>query len=181
MFEKDEDPFSFYQKIYNGEYNRIDVEKQHIGGLFYAGVIQYAFSFYNENAQETPVIYTTPLNYISKGDGGVEPNKQVGCSFNIKLTINKIDCKNFDHVRIYSIYRTSLNGTPQVKVVNDFRCDSMTAYMLSGSDYVQWNGDSVDDIVYYQVCFIDTNESGYDFDAYRIIIGNDHIKPAAIA
>lgn len=46
----DYDPFSFYQEISSGSYNTIDVLKTYVGGLFYAGVVQYAFSFYNRNA-----------------------------------------------------------------------------------------------------------------------------------
>lgn len=61
----------------------MSVSKTHIGGLFYAGVVQYAMSFYNRNAQETPIVYTTPLNYISHSDRGEEPNRQLGCAFDI--------------------------------------------------------------------------------------------------
>lgn len=49
-YQDGEDPFSFYQIISSGSYNTIDVTKNYVGGLFYAGVIQYAFSFYNKNA-----------------------------------------------------------------------------------------------------------------------------------
>ena len=160
----DEDPFSFYQKIASGGYNTIDVTKTYVGGLFYAGVVQYAFSFYNKNAQETPIIYTTPLNYISHSDRGEAPNKQLGCAFNVTVNINQEDQNNFEYVRVYSIYRSSINGTLVVKVIKDAKCEDFT-----------------NNTTYYSITFTDTNEQGYDFDAYRILINSDNIIPNAIA
>lgn len=164
-FGVDEDPFSFYQKISDGQYNTIKVDKSYVGGLFYAGVIQYAFSFYNLNTQETPIIYTTPLNYVSYSDRGEQPNKLLGCAFNLTIDINKKDAESFDYIRVYSIYRTSLDGTPAVKVIKDIKLDTLELH---------------EDDDFYRACFTDTNEGGYDFDAYRILINSDHIKPSAI-
>lgn len=124
-----DDPFSFYQKISQGDYNNISVNKSYVGGLFYSGVIQYAFSFYNKNAQETPVVYTTPLNYVSHSDRGEAPNKQLGCAFNIAVKVNPEDHDNFEYVRVYSIYRSSINGAPIVKVIKDTKLDNFTGYV----------------------------------------------------
>jgi hypothetical protein len=87
--------------------------------MFHAGVIQYAYSFFNENAQETPVIDTTPLYYIAHEDRGEKPDTRVGCTFTLSLKIPKEFLKKFDYVRFYSIYRSSLDTTPLVKVVNE--------------------------------------------------------------
>ena len=127
-FGRQEDPFSFYQEISEGSYNTIDVEKTYVGGLFYAGVVQYAISFYNKNAQETPIVYITPLNYISHSDRGEAPNKQLGCAFNLTVKINSDDKKRFEYVRIYSIYRSSIDGQPVVKVIKDVKCDDLSGY-----------------------------------------------------
>lgn len=162
-FDSTEDPFSFYQLISSGSYNTIDVSKSYVGGLFYAGVIQYAFSFYNKNAQETPVIYTTPLNYISHSDRGEVANKQLGCAFDVIVKINIEDHDNFEYVRVYSIYRSSINETPIVKIIKDVKCD-----------------DFIDNTDYFSMSFTDTNEQGYDFDAYRILVNSEHIVPNAI-
>lgn len=35
-------------------------------------------------------------------------------------------------------------------------------------------------IEFYGMEFTDTNEQGYDFDAYRILVNSDHIVPNAI-
>ena len=124
--------------------------------MFYAGTVQYAFSFYNKNAQETPVVYTTPLNYVSHQDMGEEPNKQLGCSFNLTVNIGKEDHDRFEYVRVYSIYTTSIDATPVVKVVKNIRCDTMLADQNDSNRYT--------------FRFTDDNQNGYDFDAYRILI-----------
>jgi hypothetical protein len=122
--------------------------------LFYAGVIQYAVSYYKKNAQETPILYTTPLNYISHTDRGEQPEKQLGCSFDITIVSHE---KEFDYIRVYSIYRTSLNAQPLVKVVRDIEIDK--------------------DNNHNSYTFVDTNEFGYDFDAYRLLIPQTPIIP----
>ena len=162
-FHLDHDPFCFYQEIQNGTTDTLSVSKSHVGGLFYAGVMQYAMSFYNRNAQETPIVYVTPLEYVAHKDRGEAPNKQLGCAFKVSVTIGEDDYKRFEYVRIYSIYRTSENGAPQVKVIRDIKCSDMTK---SGNNYI--------------TSFTDTNEQGYDFDAYRLLVNSDHIIPSAI-
>lgn len=34
--------------------------------------------------------------------------------------------ERFDYIRFYSIYRSSVNGTPVVKVIKDVKCDQLT-------------------------------------------------------
>lgn len=85
-------------------------------GSFAPGVIQYAFTYFSKYMQESNVFYTSPLYYVSYSNRGTSPEDKVSNSFNI--LINNID-KNFDYIRVYSIHRTSINGTPVVKrVVN---------------------------------------------------------------
>ena len=87
-------------------------------GEFPAGVIQYAFTYYNKYGQESNIFYTTPLYYISHLNRGGAPDDKVANAF--KLSISNIDT-NFDYLRIYSIVRTSLNATPIVKRVQDLK------------------------------------------------------------
>lgn len=87
-------------------------------GLFHSGVIQYAFTYYNKYGQESNIVYNTELNYISYADRGASPEEIVNCTFQIK--IDNIQ-KDFDYIRLYSILRTSLNGTPEVKIVSDVK------------------------------------------------------------
>lgn len=98
--------------------HKIKVERQSGGGVFQSGTIQYAFTYYMENGPETGIVDITPLYYISEDNRGVPADQPVGCSF--KVSIGNPDT-TFDYIRLYSIQRTSLNGTPIVKIVKDIK------------------------------------------------------------
>ena len=85
-------------------------------GNFQAGVIQYAFTYYNKYGQESNIFYTTDLLNIAYPDRGGSPEDKLPYAFNIN--INNLD-SNFSKIRIYSIHRTSINATPSVKRVTD--------------------------------------------------------------
>ena len=88
----------------------VKIERNQIAnGVFAPGVIQYIFTYYNKYGQESNPFYTSPLYYTSFNDRGGSPEDKVSNSFNI--TIKNAD-SNFDYVRIYSLLRTSLDGTP---------------------------------------------------------------------
>lgn len=86
------------------------------GGQFQSGVIQYALTYYDKYGQESNIAYITPIHYITHNDRGGSPEEKVGVSF--KVNISGLD-PNFDYARLYSIYRSSLNGTPVVKRLTD--------------------------------------------------------------
>ena len=109
-------------------------------GMFAPGVIQYAFTYYNKNGQESNIFYTTPLYYISHKDRGASPEDKVENAF--KITVTNPD-SNFDYLRIYSIQRTSINGTPIVKRVQDLSLADISEDKLSYTD-TGMSGDSVD-------------------------------------
>ena len=110
------------------------------GGSFAPGVIQYAMTYFYKNGQETNIFYTTPLLYVSFRDRGASPEDRVDNAF--KITIEHIDEK-FDYLRIYSIQRTIINGTPFVKRVCDLALKDVderkTTYIDTG-----YSGDSID-------------------------------------
>lgn len=93
----------------------IKVTKEYGKGSFTAGVIQYAYCYYNLHGQETPIINYSCLNYISNQQG-ITNDKKISCFFNIN--INNVD-NSYDYIRIYSIIRTSLDATPEVKRLTD--------------------------------------------------------------
>ena len=84
-------------------------------GSFHSGVIQYAFTYYNKYGQESNIFYTTSLIPIPT-EGQASPEDIIGCY--IKLIVNNVDT-NFDYIRTYSIHRTSLDSTPDVRLVKD--------------------------------------------------------------
>lgn len=109
-------------------------------GTLSPGVIQYAFTYFSKNGQESNIFYTSPLYYISYNNRGASPEDKVGNSFNI--LIDNID-NSFDYVRIYSIHRTSIDSVPTVKRVIDL-LNPIGASLYS---MVEWHKNaSIDDI-----------------------------------
>lgn len=156
------DPFSFTQEINITGSNSITVSKQYFGGLFNAGVVQYAFCYYKKNLQETNIVSFTPLYYVSFSDRGEEPGKQVSCSFKIDITSNAQDVSHFDYVRVFQIYSTSLNELPVVKIIKDIDTSILTA------------GNS------YTYSFVDSNEFQVDASTYEIQMIKQFIVPQTI-
>lgn len=98
--------------------HKIKVTRVDGGGKFQSGVIQWAFTYFNKYGAETGIVDITPLHYISKFNRGGKADEIVGCSY--KISIINPDT-SFDYLRLYSIQRTSLNGTPIVKIVGDYK------------------------------------------------------------
>lgn len=129
-------PFDFSPELTLSE--TISVSKKYSGGSFAAGVIQYAITYYNKYAQETAIVATTPLYYISPFGRGGSPEET--CSNSFVITVSNVDTR-FEYLRVYSIQRTSLNGTPICKRLQDIELgnDTSVQYIDTGT-----NGDIVD-------------------------------------
>lgn len=151
-----EAPFGFIQDLElkeNVSIQRIDASS----GVFPAGVVQYAFTYYHKYGQETNIVWVSELNYTSYGDRGGSPEDVCSCAFNI--TIKGIDTK-FEYIRIYSIVRTSLNAVPTVKRVVDLSLSK--------------NKDSI--------TYLDTNTTGEIIDpTYLLYVGGKDIIANCIA
>ena len=109
--------FDYYATVKDNEgkdTDNITIERQDYGGMFPEGIIQYAMCYYNLNGQQSNIFYISPIYYISHTDRGAQQEQTLNNSF--KITINKVDSE-FDYLRIYSIHRSSINGTPSCKVV----------------------------------------------------------------
>lgn len=134
--------FDFVRKLKLQE--SVTIERNIVAnGTFTPGVIQYAFTYFNKYGQESNIIYSSPMYYISYNNRGASPEDKVGNSFTI--TIDNID-KDFDYIRIYSIHRTSIDSIPTVKRVVDLAPPTgISAYSIS-----EWNKNStVDNIEVY--------------------------------
>lgn len=119
------DSFNFVRTLSLNE--KVTIERNIVAnGSFAPGVIQYAFTYFNKYGQESNIFYTSPLYYISYNNRGASPEDKVSNSFNIEVT--NVD-KRFDYVRVYSIHRTSINATPDVRRVTDLAiADRKTIY-----------------------------------------------------
>lgn len=110
-------------------------------GMFAAGVIQYAFTYYNKYSQESNIFYVSPLNYISHHDRGGSPEDVIALSFKIEVSYPDT---NFDYLRIYSIHRTSHDAVPTCKRLQDISLKDLSnevtvTYIDNGT-----SGDTVD-------------------------------------
>ena len=112
-------------------------------GAFPAGVIQYAFTYYQKHGQESNIFYTSPLLYVSPYDRGGKADEVVDNSF--QINIDGID-QSFDYLRIYSIQRTSLDGKPICKRVQDIAINPTGTSPISSTTFVDvgTSGDSID-------------------------------------
>jgi hypothetical protein len=108
--------FDFIQTLELNE--EVSVTKQYGGGSFKSGVIQYAFTYFNKNGAESNIFHITPLNYISPIDRGGKVDEIVNNTFKISLT--NLESK-FEYLRIYSIHRTSIDTTPEVRNLIDLK------------------------------------------------------------
>lgn len=132
------DSFNFVRTLSLNE--EITIERNIVAnGSFTPGVIQYVFTYFNKYGQESNIFYTSPLYYISYNNRGASPEDKVSNSFNIEVV--NVD-RRFDYIRIYSIHRTSINATPDVRRVVDLAPPiniAKVTYTDNGS-----SGDSVD-------------------------------------
>ena len=117
------DSFDFVRNLQFKE--NVTINKVYGKGSFAPCVIQYACTYVSKYAQESNIFYTSPMFYTSTMDstyerGGNPDGDNMSCAFDI--TINNVDHR-FDYVRLYCVYRTSLEGTPQVKYITDLNID----------------------------------------------------------
>lgn len=126
------------------------------GGSFAPGVIQYAFTYYNKYGQESNIFYTTPLMYVSYKDRGASP-EDTSVDNTFKISIFNFD-KKFDYLRVYSIQRTSINGVPIVRRVQDL--DLKTYSPITGDAVTSVNSSII------PVCRLNNQviDPYYDFD-----------------
>lgn len=179
------DSFNFVRTLSLNE--EITIERNIVAnGSFAPGVIQYAFTYFNKYGQESNIFYTSPLYYISYNNRGASPEDRVSNSFNIEVT--NVD-KRFDYIRIYSIHRTSINATPDVRRVVDLApptgrsnyklssyeinlpANKMTMYLRDG-----YKADKTLD--QYEPSYSGSNYKSWTFDTneyYGINFGGDYL------
>lgn len=118
--------FDFVQELKLDEVVNVTKESSS-SGMFPAGTIQYAISYYNKYGQESNIAYVTPLFYTSYPNRAGSPEDRLSNAF--KINVSNID-DNFDYLRIYSIFRTSRDAIPTVKRVVDLELKSSNALTI---------------------------------------------------
>jgi len=119
-------------------------------GLFGAGVIQYAVTYYNKYGQESNISVISPLIPTSHTSRAGSPEETVGNAF--KITIENPDTQ-FEFLRLYSIFRTSKDTTPVCKRVADVRLgyggnSSRIIHMSEDSGNTVYSRVNLSDVLY---------------------------------
>lgn len=122
--------FDFIPKINNLGDSKVHIKKNYTSGTFPSGTIQYCFTYYNKNRQETNIVEVSPLYYTSEINRGGSPEENVSSSFTVSFT--NVDT-SFEYIRLYSILRTSINATPLCKVVADLKIDTNMSIIDTGN------------------------------------------------
>ena len=135
-----DDSFNFIRKLTLG--TSVSITRNEISfGSFAPGTIQYCFTYFDAYGAQTNIFYTSPLYYTSYSDRGASPTDTVSNSFEISILAGQYD-NTFDYLRIYSILRTSVDTTPQVRKVVDIAVKGRTSaisYIDTGIE-----GESID-------------------------------------
>lgn len=141
----------------------LSVTKSASGGEFPVGTIQYTFSYFKLNGQETRLIDISPMYYLSPKDRGLSATETCSASFNIVITGADT---SFDKIRVYSIVRTQENGTPMCRIVGDYNIQNIRPSVPSG----------------YGIDIIDNGVGGSSIDASSLyFIGGERIIASTLA
>jgi hypothetical protein len=100
------------------------IEKLYNTGYFKSGVIQYAATYFNKNGAESNIFWISNINYVSLDDRAGKPDEIVQNAF--KISLSNLEDK-YEYVRLYSIYRTSLDTTPEVRIITDLKIPTSKA------------------------------------------------------
>lgn len=150
----DNNSFDLIKDIPIFDSSNITITKRTYGGSFPSGTAQYFFTYYSINGSESNIVYITDLYYTSFDNRSGSPEEATSTSFYINLTLDPIQLKNYEYVRIYCITTTSFNTTPQSRIVGDFKIESNVSFVDNGTIGRSVNNDSLlsiggDDIIPY--------------------------------
>lgn len=128
--------FNFYSDLKLNEV--VAITKEYGDGLFKSGAVQYGFSYFNTNGSETGLVFLSEPQSVSPIDRGGQPDEIIPNSF--RINIDSVDSK-FDFIRLYSVFRESLDGVPIVKRIADLRSKRMNSVTYIDKNIV---GDTMD-------------------------------------
>ena len=93
------------------------IEKDNDGSARQNGVVQYFLTLYNRTGQESGIVWISSLVYLSPEGRGGSPEEQ---NHNrVKITLSGIATSSFTNFRLYSIFRSSLDGEQVAYIVRD--------------------------------------------------------------
>ncbi len=111
----------------------VNVTKDNSGNTRPNGVVQYLLTYYNKHGQESGYVWISDLVYLSPvASGGVADGTN---NNSVTLSINNLDTR-FDHFRVYSVFRSSLNSTTIGHIVFDGKTNGGSAIVVDNNSHL---------------------------------------------
>ena len=111
----------------------VEISKDNSGNTRPNGVIQYLLTYYNKHGQETGYVWISDLVYLSPVNSGGSAD---GTNMNsVTLSITNLD-RRFSNFRIYSIFRSALNGTTVSYIVYDGTTSDGSAIVVDNNSHL---------------------------------------------
>ena len=135
---------------------KVEITKDNSGNTRPNGVIQYLLTYYNKHGQESGYVWISDLVYLSPvASGGAADGTN---SNSVRLTVSNLDTR-FSHFRVYSVFRSSLNG----KTIS----------------YIVWDGETTAD----DVIVVDNNGTNLvSVDSSQLLfLGSQPVKAGTLA
>lgn len=111
----------------------VKITKDNSGNTRPNGVVQYLLTYYNKHGQESGYAWISDLVYLSPVASGGSAD---GTNNNaVNLTINNLDTR-FSHFRIYSVFRSALNGTTVSYIVFEGKTTSESVIVIDNNSHL---------------------------------------------
>lgn len=124
----------------------VNIEKS-FGGRFHSGMIQYAFTYANENMQETNLWHITPLYIVGNNNEGAAADEI--CNISFKITLDDVD-RDYDYICIYGILRTSLDAEPEVYTLENINLHNSSDPIIITDTGANWTSYNASELVLKQ-------------------------------
>ena len=111
----------------------VKISKDNSGNTRPNGVVQYLLTYYNKHGQESGYVWISDLIYLSPVSSGGAADGTNNNS--VTLNINNLDTR-FSHFRVYSVFRSSLNGTTVSYIVFDGKTDGGKAVVVDNNSHL---------------------------------------------
>ena len=99
----------------------VKISRENGGNTRNNGTSQYFITYYNKNGQQTGIVYSSPLVYLSpEGRGGAEDETNTN---KVIVEVNNVDT-SFDYIRLYQIFRSSKDITNTAYLVSELSASS---------------------------------------------------------
>ena len=106
---------------------KVSISKDNSGNTRANGIAQYLLTYFNKHGQETGYVWVSDLVYLSPlTHGGAADDTNAN---SVKLSISNLDTR-FTNFRVYSIFRSSLNGTVTSYLVGEGKTEDGVATVV---------------------------------------------------